>query len=263
MINVKKLLLISSVIFSFTSQAYEQNNEMEITYDALGQIVLTSFHEANTLEDTSRKPSEYVSEMHYDVEEFSTEKDEAVWLLTKLASYQGKVNFIFHRSGSFGLESQEDKNQMNNEGYSVCFIVGKEKTPSTNFCMSATGYLTSKISIQERNEIILSALNQTDIKKNNKINAFTAHSYAASEIIASPTAGGVDDKKPKRPPTPPEVDEYREWLEEQLREVCRGDGCSRSGVSDGWNQDTKRHYVFGFYRHKDGTSDNRYHEAWF
>ncbi len=165
MINVKKLLLISSVIFSFTSQAYENNNEMEITYDALGQIVLTSFHEANILEDTSRKPSEYGSEILGYLEEFSTVKDEAVWLLAKLASYQGKVNFIFHRSGSFGLESQEDKNQMEQEGYNVCFIVGKEKTPSTNFCTSITGFLISKMSIQERNEIILSALNQTDIKK--------------------------------------------------------------------------------------------------
>jgi len=243
------------VILSLSSRAEEKANQIKVSYDAFGQVVLTSF-------DTSLPPGEswgsfikMIKEYYGDEVYRLSTKEEATWLIEQLASLQGRVNFVLSRIPIRDIEDSEDIHRiMDDEGYGLCLLFGLGQKTTRNQCYSIDRILLEKMSTEEMNKMILSALE----KKYNAVNSSLRKGPSLSPVTM---AAGVDDAIP-RYPMPEETLEYIEWLEVQLRELCSNGGCSSQGVSKPTGRNG-RWYVAGHYKQIDGSEDDEYHAAYF
>lgn len=154
--NVKQLLLLSSLsIASFFANAGA--SQIQVSYDKYGQVELSSFN-ASVSKEEAWEQYKLVTSSNLFLE---NDLDNASDIVKQLALLDGKANFIFTRSSlpdSKSLTEGELQARMNEEGYNICVTAETRTDSLLQHCYAVAGLLTEEMSIEERNEVILSAL---------------------------------------------------------------------------------------------------------
>lgn len=158
--NFLKLLTLASFSsYAFFSSASEQNSTVNVTYDAFGQVVLTSFDPTITSADSSAA----IDTLFYEFDPYYKQgvNIEADKLMEVLSGLQGKANFVLRRTPrhhDLQVSEQTANEYMNAKGYEVCFVNKIRMSHQMDECTDSWNLLLDDISVAERNEYLLKAV---------------------------------------------------------------------------------------------------------